>query len=140
MSKKDNHKRCYDQNRHKTCPSRRPSEDLQTVSNCLRNREVVIIGGKPNQEAAKRIEESLGVQLTWVATRGTESYRRFQNVVERPAVVVVILAIKWVRHVHNKVKIYCKNSQKAFVHLPRGYNPNQIAYQIRKQCGKSLDC
>lgn len=141
MTKKNNHKRCQGQNRHKACPSsQRPNEHVEAVRTCVQDREIVLIGGKPNRATSRQIEQALGVRLNWIGTRGTESYRDFQSDVERKSTFIVVLAIRWVRHCHGKVKGLCEKAQKHFVSLPRGYNPNQMACEIRKQCGKSLGC
>lgn len=136
----NNHKHCKYQNRHKACPARQPNEHVEAVRSCVQDKEIVLIGGKPNRESSKLIERALGVRLHWLETTGTESYREFQSAVERNNVAVVILAIRWVRHGHGKVKGLCSKAQKHFVSLPGGYNPNQIAYQIRLQCGNVLGC
>jgi len=106
----------------------------------VKDKEIVLIGGKPNREAAKQIEQALGVRLNWVGARGTESYRDFQSDVERESTFIVILAIRWVRHGHGKVKGVCDKTKKHFVRLQGGYSPNRLAYDIRKQCGKVLGC
>jgi len=106
----------------------------------VKDKEIVLIGGKPSREAAKQIEQALGVRVNWVGTKGTESYRDFRSAVERENVVIVILIILSVRHGHGKVKGLCDKAHKHFVRLQSGHSPNRLAYDIRKQCGKVLGC
>lgn len=136
-----NQKKCRNQNRHKACPSsQRPNEHVQAVRSCVKGKEIVLIGGKPNREAAKQVEQALGVRLNWIETRGNESYRDFKSDVEREKTFLVMILICRVRHGHGQVKGLCEKAQKHYVRLPRGYNPNQLAYEIRNQCGKVLGC
>ena len=116
-----------------------PSEEVQAVADLLRGREVVLIGGVERAASARAIERSFDLSaLNWISTRPHESVTIFEPAVARPAVAVVLLAIRWASHSYGDVKDYCEKYGKPMVYLTAGYNPNQIAHQILAQVGDRL--
>jgi hypothetical protein len=115
------------------------SPEVQAVTELLRGREVVLIGGVERTAARRAIERAFGLSaVNWVSTRPHESVTVFEPAVARPDVAVVLLAIRWASHSYGDVKSYCEKYGKPMVYLTGGYNPNQIAHQILAQVGDRL--
>ena len=109
--------------------------DLELVT-----RKVVLIGGDlrpPAREALKRAFDLK--EVDWVETQGHDSVSRFESHVARPDTAVVLLAIRWTSHSFANVKEFCDSHDKPLVRLPGGYHPNQVAFQIARQCGERLE-
>ena len=77
-------------------------------------------------------------ELFWIETREHESISGFEPYIARPDVAVVNLAIRWSSHSHGDAQLFCERYGKPLVRLPAGYNPNQVAAQILKQCSERL--
>jgi hypothetical protein len=116
-----------------------PSPEVRAVADLLRGHEVVLIGGVERSASARAIERAFALSnLNWISTRPHESVTIFEPAVARPAVAVVLLAIRWASHSYGDVKDYCEKYGKPMVYLTGGYNPNQIAHQILAQVGERL--
>lgn len=115
------------------------SVEIESVSEWLEGRTVVLIGGDCRPDRKKAIEQSLRLsELVWVETSPGMSVSRFESFVARSDVAVVLLAIRWVSHSYGAVQQYCDKYGKPFVRLPGGLGVNQIAEQIMKQCSERL--
>jgi hypothetical protein len=116
-----------------------PTPEVAEASRWLEGREVVLIGGHRRGGAAEALEAAFGLEkLTWLETREHESIDWFEPYVARPAVALVILAIRWSSHSFGEVKAFCNRYDKPLVRLPRGYNPNQVAHEIVQQVAQRL--
>ena len=116
-----------------------PSPEVAAVAGLLRGRELVLIGGhvRPEHEAA--LAEAFGLSgVRWLSTPEHTSFTVFEPDVARPEVAVVLLAIRWSSHDYAEVKRFCDRYDKPLVRLPRGYNRNQVAYEILRQAGHRL--
>lgn len=116
-----------------------PSAEVAAVAELLRGREMVLIGGhvRPEHEAA--LTEAFGLAgMRWLSTPEHTSFTVFEPDVARPEVAVVLLAIRWSSHDYAEVKRFCDRYDKPLVRLPRGYNRNQVAYEILRQAGNRL--
>lgn len=119
--------------------SEEPSAEVRAVSELLRGRAAVLIGGVERAASARAIERAFGLsELNWISTRPHESVTYFEPAVARSNVAVVLLAIRWSSHSYGDVKDYCDKYGKPIVYLTGGYNPNQIAHQILQQVGDRL--
>lgn len=116
-----------------------PSNEVARVSELLRGRALVLIGGVRRPEAAESIKQALGLSaLHWVEGREHSSYYAFEPDVANPEVAAVVLAIRWSSHGFGEVKNFCDKYNKPLVRLPSGYNPKQVAYHILTQIGDRL--
>jgi hypothetical protein len=116
-----------------------PSTEVAAVAELLRGRELVLIGGhvRPEHEAA--LAEAFGLAgVRWLSTPEHTSFTFFEPDIARPEVAVVLLAIRWSSHDYAEVKRFCERYDKPLVRLPRGYNRNQVAYEILRQAGHRL--
>jgi len=115
------------------------SVEIESVSEWLEGRTVVLIGGDCRPERKKAIEQSFRLsELVWIETSPGMSVSRFEKSVARPDVVVVLLAIRWASHGHGDVQEDCDKYGKPLVRLPGGLGVNQIAEQIIRQCSERL--
>lgn len=117
----------------------RYTEDVKKVSRLLDGRAMVYIGGEKKPEAGKALEKAFGLSdLIWLDTRPHQSITLFESSIARPEVAAVLIGIRFTSHCHSEAKRYCEMYGKPMVRLPRGYNPNQVADQILKQCSDQL--
>jgi hypothetical protein len=115
------------------------SSEVRAVRRLLKDRSVVLIGGDSRETAKGALESAFQLnELIWIGTREHQSPATFEPYVARPEVAVVILAIRWASHSYGNVKAMCDERGKAFVRLPSGYSPNQVAHQILEQVGDQL--
>ena len=118
---------------------KRLNKEVTEVAELLQGRSIALIGGDCRLEAKLAIEEAFGLaELVWIETQTHQSYHTFKPVVERSDIAVVLLAIRWSSHSYGEVHRFCKDSSIPLVRLPTGYNANQIAAQILKQCSDQL--
>ena len=105
----------------------------------LSGRKVFLLGGLRRPAAKEALERAFDLsELIWFETREHESVSGFEPYVAQSDVAVVLLAIRWSSHSYGEVKQFCEKYGKAFVRLPGGYNPNQVARQILQQVGGKL--
>ncbi len=115
------------------------SQEVRRVRDLLKGRAVVMIGGDRRPFSADAISDSFGLkELIWIETREHQTHTVFEPQVARPDVALVLLAIRWSSHSFGEVKEYCDKYGKPLVHLPAGYNPNQVAFHILHQVGERL--
>lgn len=116
-----------------------PNEEVRQVAELLRGRAVVLIGGTRSPRHAAALEAAFGLsELNWVETREHQTHVVFEPSVARPEVAVVLLMIRWSSHGFGEVKEFCEKYGKPLVHLPRGYNRNQVAHEVLNQAGERL--
>lgn len=122
----------------RTAP-RTTSAEAERVAELLRGRELVLIGGEERPDSKAAIVRDFGLaDLTWIETSSKPSYKTFESAIARPETAVVVLAIRWASHSYENVRALCDKHDKAYVRLPGGYNPNQVAYQILEQVSDRL--
>ncbi|HEY1603567.1 MAG TPA: hypothetical protein VGG64_28460 [Pirellulales bacterium] len=111
-----------------------PSAEVREVAGLLNGRSALLIGGLRRPSAKEALESAFGLkELIWFEVREHESSSVFEPYVAQADMAVVLLAIRWSSHSYGEVKKFCEEHGKAFVRLPGGYNPNQVAMQIMEQ-------
>ena len=116
-----------------------PTPEVQAVTQHLRGRKVVLIGGELRPHAQQALEEAFELsELVWIEGQD-QSYVEFEPQVANAEVDVVLLAIRWSRHGFSDVKTFCDKYDKLLVRLPGGYSPNIVAHHIVDQVGKRLE-
>ena len=130
-----------------TCPPpespvvAQPSREVSEAARLLNGRSLVLIGGEKRPGACQALKAALGLRdLLWVETRAHESIAGFEPFVARSDVAAVLLAIRWSSHSYGDVKTFCDKHGKPLVRLPGGYNVNQVAAQMMRQCSERLGC
>jgi len=113
--------------------------DLREIAACLAQTTLVFIGGQVNVDAKAEIERSFGLRrLRWIATRKHQSTKSFESIICRADVKVVVLLTRWASHSFGDVHLVCKRLGKPSLNLRAGYNPRQLAYEIKRKCGRKL--
>ncbi len=116
-----------------------PTTEVREVTQHLRGRKVVLIGGELRPHAQQALEEAFELnELVWIEGQD-QSYTEFEPQVANAEVDVVLLAIRWSRHGFSDVKTFCEKYDKLLVRLPGGYSPNIVAHHIVDQVGKRLE-
>lgn len=116
-----------------------PSPEVREVAGLLSGRSALLIGGLRRPSAKESLESAFGLkELIWFETREHESVSIFEATIAQPDVAVVLLAIRWSSHSYGEVRQFCEKHGKAFVRLPGGYSPNQVAMQILRQAREQL--
>ena len=114
--------------------------EVKQVAKWLTGKVLVLIGGVPRPPAREALKRAFDLkEVDWVETQEHDSVSRFEPHVARPDAAVVLLAIRWTSHSFANVREFCDSHDKPLVRLPGGYNPNQVADQIAKQCGERLE-
>ncbi len=117
-----------------------PTAEVKEARRLLSGRSVVLIGGVRRPAAQRQIREALGLdEVIWIGTREHQSIDRFEPVIAREDVVLVLLAIRWSSHSFGEVKRFCDAHGKALVRLPGGFGANQVAAQILSQRSGALE-
>lgn len=115
------------------------SSEVEEVKQLLQGKAVFLIGGEQRPLRKAAIEEAFGLsELVWETTVEHSSHELFHPVVERPDVVLVLLAIRWSSHSYSEIEDVCRRLGKPLVRLPGGMHPNQIAHQIMNQASNRL--
>jgi hypothetical protein len=115
-----------------------PSPDVARVTEALRGKSIVFIGGERRVEHQERIERAFELrEIIWLEGYG-HSYTTFESSIARPDVVAVFLAVRWASHESGNVQRYCDEYGKPLIMLPGGYNENQMAAQILSQAWNRL--
>lgn len=110
---------------------------VERVREALRGKVVVMVGGDERPQHRAAIEKAFELkELRWLATRPHESHSKLVPNVVRSDVDVVMLLIRWASHSFGDLRDTCENHDKAFIRLPRGYNPSSIAHEFMQQVGR----
>ena len=113
--------------------------EVKEVAKLLEGKSIVMIGGDRRLFTQEALKTAFGLkELIWIETREHESIEGFEPYIARSDVILVLLAIRWSSHSYGETKVFCDKYGRPLVRLPSGYNPNQVAFQIMKQCGERL--
>lgn len=116
------------------------SDQVAELEEKLRGKAVLLIGGEMQHFRKRTIEEAFGLsELVWESTEEHSSIEFFRPAVQRPDVVLVLLAIRWSSHSYGDVQEFCRTWGKPLVRLPCGLHPNQIAHQVLSQASRQLE-
>lgn len=115
------------------------SEEVMETRRRLEGRAVFLIGGELRPVRKAAIEEAFGLsELIWETTVEHSTLDVFRPWIERPEVVLVLLAIRWSSHSYSEIEEVCRRFGKPLVRLPGGMHPNQIAWQVMQQASCRL--
>lgn len=119
---------------------RAPTAEVRRLADLLRGTTVLLIGGERRRAAQAALESAFDLaELRWIGTIDHRSIAPFEGEVARPEVALVIIPIRWSNHAFEGIDEFCRKHGKPFVRLPGGYNPNQVAVQVLKQVGSTLE-
>ncbi len=115
------------------------SPEVAQVRSLVEGKSIFLIGGQRRRFSAEAIQRAFGLrELVWISTDEHAPLSTFEPSIARDDVVVVLLAIRWSSHSYGDVRQFCERYGKPLVRLPRGYNANQIAFEIMGQCSERL--
>ncbi|MFI4883258.1 MAG: hypothetical protein ACIAQU_11815 [Phycisphaerales bacterium JB064] len=116
------------------------SDDVLRVRELLRGGQLVMIGGEPRREAIDRIVDAFQVEaVAWpeLSEHGTAEPMRAP--IAHPDTKLVAVLIKLTGHEHaERARDFAKQASVPIVHMPAGYNPEQIAAEVLKQVSSQL--
>lgn len=107
----------------------------------LQGGSLVIIGGEPRADAIERITEAFALEsVEWVPLSEHGTGAPMQAPIARPSTRAVIVLIKLTGHLHaEEARVYARQAGKPCIHLPAGYNPEQIAEHLLNQAAERLN-
>lgn len=112
----------------------RRSAEVEKVRRWLNGRRIVVIGGESRQHSLAALEEAFRPsEVEWLTPREHSSIDSLLPPIARHDTAVVLLLIRWSSHSFDDVRTHCQHYGKAYVRVPGGYHPNQIAHQILGQ-------
>jgi hypothetical protein len=119
---------------------KRYSPEAAEVSQLLRGRKMLLVGGIPDPVVRERLESAFELgELQWEGAKEHSSSAKFQPLVAAADVSVVCLIIKLIGHGHvDDIKEYCRQADRPLVLLHKGFGVNQIARCILDQAGQRL--
>ena len=116
------------------------SEGVRSVREMLRGGKIVIVGGEPRREAIDRISRAFeldGVEWPTLAEHGIAEPMRAP--IEDQSTKLVVILIKLTGHEHaDRAREFARRAGVPVVHMPAGYNPEQIAAEVLKQVSEQL--
>ena len=120
--------------------TRTPTPMVLAAAKLLEGRSIVMIGGQRNPSAERKLQDAFGLKsFYWIETRKHQSLRGIESTIGRADVAAVALLIKLSSHSFGpQIQKHCQRLGTPLVRLKAGYNPNQVAKQILKQCGERL--
>ena len=104
----------------------------------MQGRTLVVIGGKPNENAILQIESALRCEVDWVVTKAHASPLSLKPHIVKREVLLVLLLIRWSSHIFGEVDTFCTERGKVLVRVPSGYNVKKLAQVILEQAGERL--
>lgn len=119
--------------------ARTATPQVLLVREALRGSRVVLIGGEQRTHSKEVLEREFELAaLEWPTSEEHQSISSFEPVIARSDTKLVIVMIRWASHSFEGVQEICRKYGKAFVRLPGGYNPSQVAHQIVEQASAQL--
>lgn len=116
------------------------SERVLRVRAMLRDRAVVIIGGELRPAQAEAIRDAFALaEVEWPALSEHGSADPMRAPIARPRTALVIVIIRLAGHQHAEEARRCARAAGVpLVHLPAGFNPEQIAGAVLEQASQQL--
>lgn len=116
------------------------SQDVHRVRELLRGGQIVMVGGEPRREAIDRMIDAFELEsVSWpeLSEHGTAEPMRAP--IFSPNTKLVAVLIKLTGHEHaERAREFARLAEKPLVHMPAGYNPEQIASEVLNQASGQL--
>lgn len=116
------------------------SQDVLRVREWLRGSQIVVIGGEPRRDAIERITDAFELEsVAWPQLTEHGPAEPMRAPIANPSTRLVAILIKLTGHEHaERARDFAKQASVPFVHMPAGYNPEQIAAEVLKQASAQL--
>lgn len=116
------------------------SDDVIRVRKMFDGGQIVVVGGEPRRDAIERMIDAFeldGVEWPELTEHGSAEPMRAPISNAQTRLVVVI--IKLTGHEHaDRARDFAKQASVPLVHMPAGYNPEQIAAEVLNQASTQL--
>lgn len=122
-------------------PQRRAwSEDVLRVRKLFAGGQIVVIGGEPRRDAIERMIDAFELdRVEWPELTEHGSAEPMRAPIAHPRTRLVVVLIKLTGHEHaDRARDFAKQASVPFVHMPAGYNPEQIAAEVLNQASAQL--
>jgi hypothetical protein len=104
---------------------------LAQVRERTRGRRILLVGGDPDREKQRALEAALGCEIIWNHCRKSGSYRDYGPDIRKTD--IILLALRWMKHVYNEADQLARQQGKPYVRLTRGLGVNQVVHHIYEQ-------
>lgn len=123
-----------------TSRARNWSQDVLRVRELLRGGQIVMIGGEPRREAIDRMIDAFELEsVGWPELTEHGSAEPMRAPITNPNTRLVAVLIKLTGHEHaERAREIARQAEKPLVHMPAGYNPEQIAAEVLNQASGQL--
>ncbi|MEQ8845156.1 MAG: hypothetical protein RIB58_09905 [Phycisphaerales bacterium] len=116
------------------------SEDVGQVRELLRGSQLVVIGGEPRRDAMDRMTDAFDLaSVAWPELTEHGPAEPMRAPIANPSTRLVVILIKLTGHEHaDRAREFARQASVPFIHMPAGYNPEQIAAEVLKQASGQL--
>ncbi|UYV14151.1 MAG: hypothetical protein NCW75_07625 [Phycisphaera sp.] len=116
------------------------SDDVLQVRKLFGGGRIVVIGGEPRRDAIERMIDAFeldGVEWPQLTEHGSAEPMRAP--ISGPSTRLVVIIIKLTGHEHaDRARDFARQASVPLVHMPAGYNPEQIAAEVLNQASGQL--
>lgn len=116
------------------------SDDVLRVRKLFGGGQIVVIGGEPRRDAIERMIDAFELDgVEWPELTEHGSAEPMRAPISNPNTRLVVVIIKLTGHEHaDRARDFAKQASVPLVHLPAGYNPEQIAAEALNQASSQL--
>jgi len=122
-------------------PQRRSwSDDVLRVRELFDGGQIVVVGGEPRRDAIERMIDAFGLdRVEWPELTEHGSAEPMRAPISHPRTRLVVVLIKLTGHEHaDRARDLARQAAVPLVHMPAGYNPEQIAAEVLNQASAQL--
>jgi len=118
--------------------SRKKPQMVARATELLRGRRVVLFAGAPRPQPREALEGTLELgELLWTEFSATEAVASLEEHLDS-GVDLMLVALRLSPTLTQTFKDLCAGAEVPLVWLPSGYGPGQVAHQVVRQVGASL--
>lgn len=117
----------------------RLGEELLRARALVKGKTLLMIGGEARADAVRSLEEKLRFkEVVWKETHAHRPIEPLQLEISKDEIDIVAVLVRFGDHAFSTLRKTANRHGKVFLHLPAGYNPNQVAHQIIEQADRQL--
>jgi hypothetical protein len=114
-------------------------EELLRARALVKGKTLLMIGGEARADAVRSLEEKLRFkEVVWKETHAHRPIEPLQLEISKDEIDIVAVLVRFGDHAFSTLRKTANRHGKVFLHLPAGYNPNQVAHQIIEQADRQL--
>jgi hypothetical protein len=117
------------------------SDDVLRVRALLDGGQIVVVGGEPRRDAIERMVDAFALDgVVWPELTEHGTAEPMRAPIANPRTRLVVVLIKLTGHEHaERARDFARQASVPFVHMPAGYNPEQIAAEVLRQASAQLN-